>query len=638
MQPNTGKKRRRVIRVQAKHLNDPLIAKKRILFKSRTNMPKPPKFYSIARKRTAFIETPPAIVADIMKLFTGIDTDSDGRIASHDMGKHLYAINRLYKLLHGIPAAARGFSDTTEIITHFDEDDDGELSFQEFLKGMSEIGAFEKITAKTIGRKAGTSKSFDRAIQGVKDTLLDAAGRCKPTEVEVALGGLCRMYDRSTSYHRHARRFRDLQDAARNIPRGALPYAAAKVVLDMLHRQIREDAAIIITRSIRSYKHLLETGNSSHMWAAAIRNVQNIERRRQRGETQQRLQKRRVMKILKDKAATYIQSLFRGLQARKQYAGVIAERVEAKTKAKLELERAAQAREKQIELAKRAKKRAARMKELENIRARRTSTNPFQRNYLYTFSNQARPRLGKFLPGQINDATCKETKTDDIKSTILGNSMLPYPSSQPNSTRLRPTTAPMPNNKASMSLYQSSPGNTASLWHGSTHASFMSSGSMFASTEIAPEQSQSTAAYPAVNKNAIQQLIDANIMSKDEVPLGKKKVGKQSVVRATVGTSLDPWRDGKSYMARTNKFDRQRGKEHLQHCSSVYGRKVKRPARRKSRLGKGAQGMSPSPRKTRDSKLAAATMMANIYTNTNKGEVEKMMTPVEIARRFLKTR
>ena len=85
-----------------------------------------PKFYSVARKRTAFIETPPAIVADIMKLFTSIDTDSDGRIASHDMGKHLYAINRLYKLLHGISAAARGFSDTTEIIAHFDEDDDGD--------------------------------------------------------------------------------------------------------------------------------------------------------------------------------------------------------------------------------------------------------------------------------------------------------------------------------------------------------------------------------------------------------------------------------------------------------------------------------------------------------------------------------
>ena len=65
---------------------------------------------------------------------------------------HLYAINRLYKLLHDLPAAVRGFTDTNDIIAHFDENEDGELNFQEFLKGMTETGAFEKVAKKSLGK------------------------------------------------------------------------------------------------------------------------------------------------------------------------------------------------------------------------------------------------------------------------------------------------------------------------------------------------------------------------------------------------------------------------------------------------------------------------------------------------------
>ena len=70
----------------------------------------------------------------------------------------------------------------------------------------------------------------------------------------------------------------------------------------------------------------------------AKRKQKRAEKEQKRAERKQR-RAEREQKRLKDKAATYIQSLFRGLQARKQYAGVIAERVEAKAKAKLELER-----------------------------------------------------------------------------------------------------------------------------------------------------------------------------------------------------------------------------------------------------------------------------------------------------------
>ena len=63
-----------------------------------------------------------------------------------------------------------------------------------------------------------------------------------------------------------------------------------------------------------------------------------------------------------------------------------------------------------------------------------------------------------------------------------------------------------------------------------------------------PEQTTSTDSR--VSKSAIQQLLDANIISKDEVPLETGKGRKQSIVRATVGTSLDPWRDRKTYVAK----------------------------------------------------------------------------------------
>ena len=46
------------------------------------------KFTAVAKKRVKTIETPPSTIANIMKLFTVIDKDADGRIMSHDMGKH----------------------------------------------------------------------------------------------------------------------------------------------------------------------------------------------------------------------------------------------------------------------------------------------------------------------------------------------------------------------------------------------------------------------------------------------------------------------------------------------------------------------------------------------------------------------
>ena len=129
------------------------------------------KFTAVAKKRVKTIETPPSTIANIMKLFTVIDKDADGRIMSHDMGKHLYAINRLYKLLHDLPAAVRGFTDTNDIIAHFDENEDGELNFQEFLKGMTETGAFEKVAKKSLGKHSSTSRALDNAISGIKDSL-----------------------------------------------------------------------------------------------------------------------------------------------------------------------------------------------------------------------------------------------------------------------------------------------------------------------------------------------------------------------------------------------------------------------------------------------------------------------------------
>ena len=79
------------------------------------------------------IETPPSTIANIMKLFTVIDKDADGRIMSHDMGKHFMQL--IVYTNYMIYAAVRGFTDTNDIIAHFDENEDGELNFQEFFKG-----------------------------------------------------------------------------------------------------------------------------------------------------------------------------------------------------------------------------------------------------------------------------------------------------------------------------------------------------------------------------------------------------------------------------------------------------------------------------------------------------------------------
>ena len=58
---------------------------------------------------------------------------------------------------------------------------------------------------------------------------------------------LFKLYEKSTSSHKAARRFRDLQDAVRCIPRRTLGCASALAVLDILHEYLRQDAAIIVT-------------------------------------------------------------------------------------------------------------------------------------------------------------------------------------------------------------------------------------------------------------------------------------------------------------------------------------------------------------------------------------------------------
>ena len=84
---------------------------------------------------------------------------------------------------------------------------------------MTETGAFEKVAKKSLGKHSSTSRALDNAISGIKDSLLDAVADCKLDAVRISLRGLFKLYEKSTSSHKAARRFRDLQDAVRCIPR-----------------------------------------------------------------------------------------------------------------------------------------------------------------------------------------------------------------------------------------------------------------------------------------------------------------------------------------------------------------------------------------------------------------------------------
>ena len=193
----------------------------------------------VAKKRVRTIETPPDTVANIMKLFTIIDKDADGRIMSHDMGKHLYAINRLYKLLHDLPVAV-GFTDTNDIIAHFDEKRRRGIELSGVSKRYDRSRGFRKSCEEVYGKHSSTSRALDNAISGIKDTLLDSVCECNLAEVKISLKGLTKLYNKSTSSHKSARRFRDLLDAVRCIPRRMLGFASALAVLDTLHEYLRQ--------------------------------------------------------------------------------------------------------------------------------------------------------------------------------------------------------------------------------------------------------------------------------------------------------------------------------------------------------------------------------------------------------------
>ena len=100
----------------------------------------------------------------------------------------------------------------------------------------------------------------------------------------------------------------------------------------------------------------------SHMWTAAVRNVQSIERRRQRNETT----KAPVPgdEDFEDKAATYIQDI--SVVRQYQYAGIIAERVATAAKEKLEQEKAKRLAE--ADCAAKTKAVADRIEELERVK------------------------------------------------------------------------------------------------------------------------------------------------------------------------------------------------------------------------------------------------------------------------------
>jgi hypothetical protein len=544
-----------------------------------------PKFFKIAHKKSNMVETPPALVADIMKLFTSMDTDKDGRIASHDMGKHLYAINRMYKLMHGIPASTRGFSDTTEIIAHFDEDEDGELNFQEFLKGMSEVGAYEKVVARSIGRKAGTSRSFDRAIQGVKDSLLENAHLCKVESARSALRGMSRMYDRSTSANRHARCFRDLQDAVRSIPRYMLSFANGKAVLDMLHVEIVRRAAIIVVRAFRSYSHLKRadrvqatcapSGRGVQWWARGIRAMHSRERRRQKTETVARTQRRRMAGILKNKAAVYLQSLYRGHRARTKYGFVIAKKCE-ETKAKKRAEELMVRQAQETEEKERAKKERETKRQEETF-VRGLEMNPFQKKYLRTFANKERPRLGYFNPiTQDRDEVLPEEhswQSKDIAGLDLTQSSV-FPQSLPSGPMITPQ-------------YTSKDPRT--MMPASIDPAF--SRSLFVRA-AATSKSKAGACKERRISNIVLDMFKRIGIATPEMLTRSKDLTKPKtgVLRTTVGTSLDPWQDGHTLVAKTNAYDTARKKKVYTTLKNVYGKAVERPRRRK------VPRRGPSPR------------------------------------------
>ena len=599
------------------------------------------KFTAVAKKRVKTIETPPSTIANIMKLFTVIDKDADGRIMSHDMGKHLYAINRLYKLLHDLPAAVRGFTDTNDIIAHFDENEDGELNFQEFLKGMTETGAFEKVAKKSLGKHSSTSRALDNAISGIKDSLLDAVTDCKLDAVRISLRGLFKLYEKSTSSHKAARRFRDLQDAVRCIPRRTLGCASALAVLDILHEYLRQDAAIIVTRAMRLNKEFRGNGGSAksmQKWSATFSRIQNIERRRQRQATIYRRNKRRADKNAKDKAATYLQTLFRGKMARKKYGDEIQQNLQLKKdKKKAEKE----AKMKQIAKAKRKalKEKMEREQVYRRLSQDTTNRNPFQTQFMSTFTNLKRPRLGKFITGGIKEAIeykqKQEMNTQNATQIISGMLSSPKSSSPNNGNVTSPNpfkSLPSPIIMNDISTNATTKMNGTSNLSSTTTASFRrnvlpsptknSILSVPLSAErrlnTAPmrqqqrQQQQQQEEQPAISKSVLEQFEEAGLYSGDNLKKTSvlqsrrdaQRRKKTAITRATVGTSKDQWKDEHDKLYSSSKYVNKRNANWMKQINNIYAKPIPRPSRRKiptnySKNRTGSRNITPSPRKRR---------------------------------------
>ncbi len=603
----------------------------------------PVSLQNVAKKRIKSIETPPATVANIMKLFTVIDRDADGRIMSHDMGKHLYAINRLYKLLHDLPAAVRGFTDTNDIIAHFDENEDGELNFQEFLKGMTEVGAFEKVAKKSMGKHSSTSRALDNAISGVKDSLLDAVAECKLDEVQLCLKGLNKLYNKSTSTHKSARRFRDLQDATRCIPRRALSCASALAVLDILHEYLRQDAASIITRAMRLNKDLQATGSSAkamQKWSATFSRIQNIERRRQKQATIYRRNKRRAEKNAKDKAATYLQSLFRGRMARKKYANKIQLNLQEKKDMKKAEE---EARKKEIAMAKKKaiRERLEREQVYKRLSQDTSDRNPFQSQFMSTFTNLKRPRLGKFITGGIKEAIeYKEQRGINSPRSASANQSMnslnqnlslsmnnedngittPF-SSLPSHIIMQniDVTTIDKNSDESHSIPRNkygSPSNISfrrDLLPSPVKDSILSLpvGNVITEKQNMQQRSGSEDGRQQqqevlVSKSVLQQFEEAGLYSDDNLKkksvLRSRRAAQQrqkiAVTRATVGTSKDKWKDEHNKVYTSSKYVNERNANWMKKINNVYGKPIPRPSRRKLPANSN-RNATPSPRKLR---------------------------------------
>ena len=574
----------------------------------------------VAKKRVRTIETPPDTVANIMKLFTIIDKDADGRIMSHDMGKHLYAINRLYKLLHDLPVAVRGFTDTDDIIAHFDENEDGELNFQEFLKGMTEAGAFEKVAKKSMGKHSSTSRALDNAISGIKDTLLDSVSECNLAEVKLSLKGLTKLYNKSTSSHKSARRFRDLLDAVRCIPRRMLGFASALAVLDTLHEYLRQDAATIITRFMRLNRDFRSSGEaqtSIQKWAATFSRVQNIERRRQKQATIYRRNKRRAEKNAKDKAASYLQSLFRGRRARRKYRGQIERNLQAR---KAEKEAAEEARRKKIsEDKKRAiREKLEREKVFQRLSQDTADRNPFQTKYMSTYTNLQRPRLGRFITGGIKEAIHynQARNNDSLKKVAALLSPTSTYTSSHTPSKIQALPSPMiMHNFGPKQENRSGPTIKGTFTRG-IHGSPMKESILSLPLDIKSRSQQNTRPSTVSNDSVTgrvelsesvrMQFKEAGLYGDDEKTRASRRAkerGKMSINRATVGTSKDKWKDEHNEVYASSRYVTDRNKQWMKQISSVYSKKIPRPSRKKPIVGSNTTGrnrnITPSPRKRR---------------------------------------